>query len=57
MRSIFTYTDYRAFLHDAYTHAKATNPAFSYRYFAKKAGFSSPNFLKLVIDGVYNLIS
>lgn len=55
MLSIFTYTDYRAFLRDAYTQAKQTTPAFSYRYFSRKAGFASPNFLKLVIEGKRNL--
>lgn len=55
MLPIYCYTDYRSFLQDAYSLAKETTAAFSYRYFARKAGFSSPNFLKLVIDGKRNL--
>ena len=35
--------------------AKANISAFSYRYFSRKAGFKSPNFLKLVIDGQRSL--
>lgn len=34
---------------------KATRPQFSYRYFSRVAGFSSPNFLKLVAEGKRNL--
>lgn len=34
---------------------KATKPQFSYRYFSRVAGFSSPNFLKLVAEGQRNL--
>ncbi len=57
MQPIYGYTDYRAFLRDAYTEAKQRLPAFSYRYVAQKAGFRSPNFLKLVIEGQRNLTS
>lgn len=52
---IFEYLDYRKFLGDYYTAAKKHNRAFSYRYFSRKAGYSSPNFLKLVIDGKRNI--
>ncbi len=52
---IFEYLDYRRFLADYYTAAKANNSAFSYRYFSRRAGYSSPNFLKLVIDGMRNI--
>ncbi len=48
---VFGYTDYRAFLREYYARAKENVPAFSFRYFSKKAGFKSPNFLKLVMDG------
>jgi uncharacterized protein (TIGR02147 family) len=34
---------------------KATRPQFSYRYFSRVAGFSSPNFLKLVAEGQRNI--
>ena len=52
---IFEYLDYRKFLADYYLQAKEHNRAFSYRYFSRKAGYSSPNFLKLVIDGQRNI--
>ncbi len=52
---IYEYLDYRAYLKAYYDAAKANTRAFSYRYFARKAGFASPNFLKLVIDGKRNL--
>lgn len=53
--NIFEYIDYRRWLGDVYQAARAENPAFSYRWFARRAGYSSPNFLKLVIDGQRNL--
>jgi uncharacterized protein (TIGR02147 family) len=52
---IFDYLDYRAFLKDLFEYKKQRNYLFSYRVFAGKAGFSSPNFLKLIIDGKRNL--
>ena len=52
---IFAFTDYRAFLAQYYQAAKKHNRAFSYRYFSRKAGYKSPNFLKLVIDGQRNI--
>lgn len=54
---IFEYDNYREFLKDMYAHLKTTKPQFSYRYFSRVAGFKSPNFLKLVIDGERNLSS
>jgi uncharacterized protein (TIGR02147 family) len=53
--SVFEYTDFRKYLADHYAAEKARRPSFSYRAFARRAGFSSPNFLKLVIDGQRNL--
>ena len=52
---IFQYLDYRLFLRDYYEAAKPRIRAFSYRYLSRRAGFSSPNFIKLVIDGARNL--
>ena len=52
---IFQYLDYREFLSDAYAALKQHRRGFSYRSFAQKAGFGSPNFLKRVIDGQRNL--
>lgn len=53
--SVYTYTDYRCFLKDLFAFKKAQDPAYSYRCFSMRAGFASPNFLKLVIDGDRNL--
>lgn len=53
--SVFEYVDYRAYLRAYYEAEKARRPAFSYRYFARRAGQASPNFLKLVIEGKRNL--
>jgi uncharacterized protein (TIGR02147 family) len=52
---IFEYSNYRKFLAALYEFEKARDPRFSYRSFSKAAGFASPNFLKLVIDGKRNL--
>jgi uncharacterized protein (TIGR02147 family) len=48
--SIFDYVDYRFFLKDYYAEQKRSNRAFSYRYFAAKAGVSS-SVLKDVTEG------
>lgn len=53
--NIFEYLDYRAYLRDTYEAGKDNVSAFSYRYLARRAGFSSPNFIKLVMDGDRNL--
>jgi uncharacterized protein (TIGR02147 family) len=52
---IFEYEDYRVFLRDTYSFQKARSRHFSFRNFSRRAGFSSPNFLKLVIEGQRNL--
>jgi uncharacterized protein (TIGR02147 family) len=52
---IFTYLDHRAYLGDFYQAAKAHSSVYSFRYFARRAGYSSPNFLKRVMDGERNL--
>ncbi len=49
--SLADYSDYRAYLRDYYAKQKKQNPSFSYRSFAMRAKLSSPNYLKLVIDG------
>lgn len=53
--NLFQYLDYRVYLKAVYQHEKKSNPAFSFRNFSKRAGFTSPNFLKLVMDGKRNL--
>lgn len=52
---VFEYLDFRNFLKDMYAYRKKKDQYFSYRHFSGKAGFASPNFLKLVIDGQRNL--
>ncbi|MDY6854378.1 MAG: TIGR02147 family protein [Thermodesulfobacteriota bacterium] len=52
---IYDYMDYRDFLNDMFRFRKKKDKYFSYRHFANKAGFSSPNFLQLVIEGKRNL--
>ncbi|MFO0728023.1 MAG: TIGR02147 family protein [Myxococcota bacterium] len=49
------YPDYRGYLRDMFGYLKATRPQFSYRFFSRLAGFTSPNFLKLVAEGQRNL--
>jgi len=52
---VLQYSNYRTYLADYYEFKKAHSPIFSHRYFAQKAGVSSPNYLKLVMDGKRNL--
>jgi uncharacterized protein (TIGR02147 family) len=53
--SIFTYTEYRRFLQDYYLLQKKYNRRFSHRKMARDLGFTSPNYLKLIIDGKRNI--
>ena len=46
--SVYDYLDYRSYLADMFHYRKHKAGRFSYRYFSGKAGFASPNFLKLV---------
>lgn len=57
LKSVFEFIDYRKFLEHNYQEKKKRNRKFSYRYFAMKAGITSPSFLKMVIDGKRNLTS
>ncbi len=54
MKTIFEYLDYRLYLKDYYFEKKRMSK-FSFREFSKMAGFSSPVFIKLVIEGKSNL--
>jgi uncharacterized protein (TIGR02147 family) len=49
------YIDYRLFLADYYKWHKENTRRFSHRSLAASLGFTSPNFLKLVIDGKRNI--
>jgi len=50
MKPIVEYNDYRVYMADFYEERKK-NSAFTWREFAKIAGFTSPSYLKLVCDG------
>ena len=54
MKHILDYLDYRSYMRDFYEERKKTS-VFSWREFAKLAGFVSPTYLKLVCDGKTNL--
>lgn len=54
MNSIFAYLDYREFLRDQLQELKRSR-WYSARAFAQRAGFSSPSFMKMVVDGKRNL--
>lgn len=53
--NIFDYTDYRRYLSDFYQEQKQRRKAFSYRYFARKAGINSVGLYKDVVEGRQNL--
>ncbi|MBC7659005.1 MAG: TIGR02147 family protein [Chitinophagaceae bacterium] len=53
--SPYGYTNYRDYLAAFYAARKAGKHGYSYRQFSQQAGFTSPNFLKLVIDDERNL--
>ncbi|MBI2344080.1 MAG: TIGR02147 family protein [Deltaproteobacteria bacterium] len=53
---VYSYEDYRQLLKDYYLACKEAAPQkFSYRYWARRADFSSSNFISLVITGKRNL--
>ena len=49
------YDDFRTYLADMVVYLRKSGRGFSYRSFAQRAGYASPSFLKLVIDGKSNL--
>lgn len=53
--NIFVYTDFRLYLKDLVKHHKNSKTNFSMRQIAEKAGFGSPSFLKMIIDGARTL--
>lgn len=55
MIDIFDYSDYRKFLQDYQQIKSSYNRAFSYRYYAKKAGINSSSFYPQIIRGNRNL--
>jgi uncharacterized protein (TIGR02147 family) len=52
---IFDFTDYRAFLKAVYEAGRKQARQLSHRTLCLKLGFTSPNYLKLVMDGERNL--
>ncbi len=52
---ILEYGDYREYLRSYYTYKKREGRGFSFRYFSRRVGLRSPNYLKLVMDGQRNL--
>ena len=54
MKEIIEYTDYRKFIQDYYDERKRSS-AFTWRDFARDAGFSSAVYLKYVCEGKKNL--
>jgi uncharacterized protein (TIGR02147 family) len=53
--SVFNYTDYRRYLSDYYKARKRESKAFSYRFFARKAGINSVGLYKDVVEGRQSL--
>lgn len=49
--SIYQFTDYRKYLEAYYLFHKKQEAGFSYRAMSQRLGFTSPNYLKLIIDG------
>jgi uncharacterized protein (TIGR02147 family) len=52
---VFDYTDYRKYLMDYYRERKSGSKAFSYRFFARKAGINSVGLYKDVVEGRQSL--
>ena len=55
MPDIFTYTEYRKYLGDAWTERKAQDSKFSHRFIAQRAGFNSSAFFSRILTGDVNL--
>jgi uncharacterized protein (TIGR02147 family) len=53
--NIFSYDNYRLFLRDYFEARKRESPYFSYRMFARRAGFSAHNFCGYVVSGARNI--
>ena len=55
VKSVIEYKDYREYVLEYYRERKRTS-AFTWREFAKIAGFASGSYLKLVCDGKTRLV-
>ncbi|MFP4163898.1 MAG: TIGR02147 family protein [Chitinispirillaceae bacterium] len=56
-QNVFFYDNYRNLMRDYFAEQKNRRHSFSYRYFARKAGFASPSFCLHVMEGTKNLSS
>jgi uncharacterized protein (TIGR02147 family) len=54
VKPVFSYIDFREYLRDYYLENKKTK-GFTFREFSRRAGFTSPSFIKLVIESKANL--
>lgn len=52
---VYDYLDYRLFLKDWFAAKKVSNPRFSHRMFARRAGQKSPSLLHAIMAGTRNL--
>ncbi len=52
---IYQFQDYRTFFKARYEWLKNTKPAFSARYFARRAGIRSPSYFFMVVNGTRSL--
>lgn len=53
--SVYDYLDFRSFLNDHIAYRKQRRAGFSQRQFAAMAGFRSPSYVKMVLDGKRNI--
>lgn len=49
--NIYEFIDYREFIKEYYLFKKSLNKGFSYRVMSRQMGFTSPNYIKLIVDG------
>jgi uncharacterized protein (TIGR02147 family) len=54
-KSFFDYTNYRELLKAMIDKRKEEGKTFSFRWYSQKAGYTSPNYLQLVLEGKRNL--
>jgi uncharacterized protein (TIGR02147 family) len=55
MRDIFSYTNFRTYLKDYYKAQKRVNPEFSHRWFVRKLGLTTSNYVLSIMEGRRNL--
>ncbi len=53
--NIFSYTDFRAFMHDRLKELKSDDSKYSGRYIAARLSLGSRNYLRMLIDGKRNM--